>query len=100
MAVTGAELIAAERARQLTDEGFTPDHDVCHVAGDLALAAAAYVLGDADLWPFELEAFKPSRCTPASMSVDEGAAELLLHDLVRAGALIAAEIDGLLRLGC
>jgi hypothetical protein len=97
MAVTGAELIEAERARQLTDEGFTFDHDACHAPGELALAAAAYALGDVDLWPFEPEAFKPSRCTP--MPADEGAAELLLHDLVRSGALIAAEIDRLLRVG-
>jgi hypothetical protein len=95
MAVTGAELIEAERQRQLTEEGFTPEHDACRAPGDLALAAAAYALGDPDLWPFEPDAFKPSRCQPPV----EGVAELLLHDLVRAGALIAAEIDRLLR-GC
>ena len=30
---TGAELIAAERRRQIEDEGWTPEHDVEHADG-------------------------------------------------------------------
>ncbi|MBO6893413.1 MAG: hypothetical protein JJ866_15830 [Roseibium sp.] len=33
-----------ERARQITDECFTPEGDDAHVSGELALAAAAYLL--------------------------------------------------------
>jgi hypothetical protein len=95
---TGAELIAAERARQLADEGFTPDHDATLLFTDLARAGAAYALvtldwdGCEDIWPWD-EGFKPS-CRAVD---EECAAEYVLHDLVRAGALMAAAIDRLLR---
>lgn len=89
---TGAELIAEERAAQVGREGWTPEHDDDHDNGSLAGAAACYALvareqalGDngpfaavPDLWPWEAEWFKPK---------DQ------LRNLVRAGALIAAEID-------
>lgn len=87
---TGVERIAAERQRQITDEGYTPQHDAEHDGGDLALAAAVYAAHatpefDAStqfprlsLWPWRDEDFKP---------VDR------LTCLVKAGALIAAEID-------
>lgn len=94
--------IAAERLRQIDGEGRTADHDDGYVAGELASAAAAYayvasvpdsmrrlVSGIysiqnlsriADLWPWEAHWWKPK---------DRRA------DLVRAGALIAAEIERL-----
>lgn len=83
----GVELIAAERRRQIEEEGWTPQHDERHSNGELALAAAAYVVPDhlADirtyLWPWEPEWYKPKD---------------RLSDLIKAGALIAAEIDRLL----
>ena len=89
-APTGADLIAAERDRQVTEEGFTPEHDDAHIPGDLARAGAAYtMLAFApkefvrNLWPWPRAQFKPS---------DDP-----IRNLVRAGALIAAELDRLLR---
>lgn len=39
---TGSELIAAERERQITQEGWTPEHDDQHHHGQLARAAFVY----------------------------------------------------------
>lgn len=87
----GVAIIAAERRRQIRDEGWTRDHDVSHHAGVLAQAAATYatlperrLYGGADLrhpigWPLGWD-FKP---TPDDR----------VRELAKAGALIAAEID-------
>lgn len=98
----GAELIAAERKRQVEVERWTPTHDAEHIHGQLAKAAACYAAGEPifrqeslcingdprlpvvhmlNVWPWMPVWYKPK---------DE------LSDLVRAGALIAAEIDRLL----
>ncbi|MBN8294926.1 hypothetical protein JI664_23345 [Rhodobacter sp. NTK016B] len=92
----GIESIAAERKRQVEGEGWTPEHDDEHAEGELGKAAACYALaasaetqlrfdikrGDAapQDWPWDTSWWKPK---------DRRA------DLVRAGALIAAEIDRL-----
>jgi hypothetical protein len=34
--------VLAERARQINDEGWTPEHDAEHSKGEMALAAACY----------------------------------------------------------
>ncbi len=91
---TGAELIAAERQRQIDVEGWTPEHDDKHHQGEMADAAACYALrsyepvrGDEkpkSMWPWAPEWWKPS---------DDP-----VRNLVKAGALIAAEIDRLQRL--
>jgi hypothetical protein len=96
--LSGAESIALERHRQVTKEGWTPAHDDGHDEGELAFAAACYALEanagsnlfdrsrqDAlrELWPFNAHWWKPKDRR---------------SDLVRAGALIAAEIDRLDRL--
>lgn len=85
--VTGAELIAAERARQVSDEGYTPEHDATHRVADLVDAATAYLApysSDTECgelaWPWDPAGFKPQNP---------------VRDLVRAGALIAAAIDRL-----
>lgn len=93
---TGVKAIAAERERQLQAEGFTRDGDQQYRHGELARAATAYVQlaamdlaaggtrdhiawhGPAAVWPWAPEWWKP---------VDAR------RDLVRAGALIAAQID-------
>jgi hypothetical protein len=99
--MSGAELIAAERQRQIDAEGWTPEHDAEHHDFALAWAARGYIDAatiDDELWveypdfhplnwPWEREAYKPSR----------GADRV--RDLVKAGALIAAEIDRLERSG-
>lgn len=91
----GTDLIAEERKRQVEEEGFDAKHDFDHFSDELAIAGALYALPDGlrlwvrekangDLkplwWPFEKEAFKP---TPNDRK----------RELVKAGALIAAEID-------
>lgn len=44
--MSGIELIAAERDRQINVEGWTADHDGQHTEGELALAAIAYIEAD------------------------------------------------------
>lgn len=78
----GAEMIAAERQRQIEAENWTPEHDDRHLPGDLASAGAAYALNDDEFWPW------PDWWNPGDDDV---------RRLVKAGALIAAEIDRLLR---
>lgn len=81
----GAALIARERERQVAVEGWTTQHDDRHADCELVRAAQAYLdpTGGREDWPWEAEWFKPS--------VDP------IPNLVKAGALIAAEIDRLQR---
>lgn len=87
---SGADLIAAERNRQIDEEGWTAEHDSIHKAGELAMAAISYVAVSYlqtsqyadELWPFEPEWFTPDH-------------HRTVPNLVKAGALIAAEIDRL-----
>lgn len=92
--------VLAERQRQVEEEGWTAAHDDEHYSGDLSAAASSYALATAILlapgqpgdpytadnppeaWPPEWE-FKPSN--PRRM-------------LVKAGALILAEIERLDRM--
>lgn len=88
----GAMLIARERSRQVKEEGFDDDHDARWNNRQLALAGYCYLaryLGRSNPaietlvpndWPFDSERWKPS---------DN------VRTLVKAGALIAAEIDRL-----
>jgi hypothetical protein len=77
---SGAALIATERRRQVEREGWSSEHDAGHKDGDLARAAAAYAMNDERLWPWDGDGFW-----------NPGADDL--RRLVKAGALIAAEID-------
>lgn len=87
--------LSDERNRQINGEGFSLEHDDVHHHGELARAAASYawVAGSAIeqgesetrarlilAWPFQSTWWKPT--TPR-------------HDLVKAGALILAEIERL-----
>lgn len=88
------DLIYQERGRQITREGYTPAHDDEHGHDELALAAALYALpaelrpfndGEApDYWPWDDSSWKP---TPHDR----------IRELVKAGALIVAEIERLQR---
>lgn len=79
------ELVAAERRRQVEAEGYSTEHDDEHATGELASAAACYALGfDAEFWPWEADAWKPSP-------------DNRVRELVKAGALIVAEIERLQR---
>ena len=100
--MSGAQLIAAERRRQITELGRTPDRDSNYVSGELCDAAISYAQAAAKQargeshqwiqgmastgmapWPWEDEWWKPSGSQ--------------VRNLVKAGALIAAEIDRLQR---
>jgi len=78
--------VLAERQRQISAEGWTPEHDDEHEIGELARAAACYaanatgfrLMNRANLWPWDRAWWKPT--TPR-------------RDLVKAGALILAEIE-------
>ncbi len=93
--------VVNERARQIEVEGWTPEHDDRHAAGELATAAAVYASYAADrmhlrsqeyggdgppplYWPWDRHWRKPT--TPR-------------RELVKAAALILAEIERLDRAG-
>ena len=101
---TGAGLIAAERRRQIETEGFTAEHDDKHTRRELALAACAYALPKS-------YCFRGEYITPQSLfdltwwdqkwfkrsNTFNSHPENMIPDLIKAGALIAAEIDRLKR---
>jgi len=84
--------IAAERRRQVEAEGWTPEHDDAHDKCELARAAACYALAPSPLgierewvypgspkgWPWSGTWWKPG---------------FYRRNLVKAGALIVAEIE-------
>lgn len=90
------EDVIAERARQITHERFDTAHDDDHDAGELAAAGACYAINAADqmhpysqgdndndilpMWPWDEGFWKPKEPR---------------RDLVRAAALILAEIERL-----
>lgn len=86
----GAGLIAQERTRQIEEEGFTPDRDAGYVDRQLAFAALGYLeaathgpsFSPPPTWPWSPAWWRPGN---------------QLGSLVKAGALIAAEIDRLQR---
>lgn len=93
--LTGADLIVAERQRQITEEGWTAMHDDYYEDDVLARAAICYALPEKlrecnpgkdfpKWWPFCWGWWKP---TPDDR----------IRELVKAGALIASEIDRLQR---
>jgi len=100
--MNGVTMIADERQRQIKEEGWTPKLDASLTGFCLATAGAAYALNAASVhsdyhqshkaryakhatedWPFDLDYFKPTPNDP-------------IRQLVKAGALIAAEIDRLI----
>lgn len=105
--MSAIEDIAAERRRQIEVEGWTVEHDDAHYEGDLARAAAAYaVAGNPPVYI--------TLVPPRSVSFNAGRFEAWRalwpwgegwwkptdrrRDLVKAGALIVAEIERLDRL--
>jgi hypothetical protein len=95
----GIDLIEHERRRQVNIEGWTPEHDDGHKNGEMAAAGSCYIYMGYLLkngmsfevasmeaktgWPWADEWWKPS--------------ENKIRNLVKGGALIAAEIDRLQR---
>lgn len=95
--IAALDSVIQERVRQVQIEGWTPEHDDEHAAGALGKAGGFYALnagaalhfgttetsicGDAPSgWPWASEWWKPKNSR---------------HDLVKAGALIIAEIERL-----
>lgn len=89
--------IQHERERQVSEEGWTPEHDDDHGEGPLVHAAVCYAMGEheitatfsdgskkvASFWPWDLSWWKPG--------TDRR------RQLVKAGALIVAELERLER---
>lgn len=102
-ACPGLQSISVERYRQIFDENWSAEHDDAYYSGELAQAAIVYimaakavqadphyfdvVLSDefavANRWPWDSHWFKPS--------------EVQERNLEKAGALIAAELDRVIR---
>ncbi|WP_225373247.1 ead/Ea22-like family protein [Escherichia coli] len=81
--------VVAERQRQKTIEGWTPEHDDEHCNGELAMAAVCYINETGTVnrnggkpwgWPWDASWWKP---------------KTRRRNLVKAGALILAEIERL-----
>lgn len=91
--------VTAERQRQITTEGWTPEHDDEHAHGEMAKASACYAYCSTEtdqerkwrsdagrvplMWPWDNAWWKPKDRR---------------RDLVRAAALLIAEIERLDRL--
>ncbi len=98
----GVEMIAAERERQISKEGWDASRDDDYIFDDLAVAASCYAQPDYKRvyweldgisqspkdWPWEDSWWKPSK---------DATADGRLRELAKAGALIAAEIDRIMR---
>lgn len=108
----GSRRIALERRRQVQQEGWSSDHDDKLVGGELAWAAVCYaapqrvytlnqgvtpkdpVIAFHDPWPERFDPTFDKRPSPRkSTSIKQR-----IRALEKAGALMAAEIDRLLRL--
>ena len=105
----GTDLIAEERQRQINAEGFGVDHDDCHLNGELTEAALCYghvasaeVRGScAEEWTFEMvksaQMYGGMLCAWPWEKKDWKPSGDPIKNLVKAGALIAAEIDRIQR---
>jgi hypothetical protein len=93
MKKTGIEFIAEERQRQIESEGYTLEHDTQHTDESIIFAAICYAKPESHReylyeytapigWRWDVKYWKP---TPNDR----------VKELVKAGALIAAEIDRL-----
>jgi len=103
----GVKRIAAERERQIKDEGWTPKHDDEHEDCSLAYAAICYAAPEqiyvrqdfglhevrfVDPWPPWTDGWDKRPKDGKTPT-----AEQYVRQLEKAGALIAAEIDRMLR---
>jgi hypothetical protein len=98
---SGLDLIIKERERQITEEGWTPEHDAQHNGSELAVVAACYAVSglneDEDNGTViqRLEEGTVEDGWPADWDEnwDKRGKHDRLKELAIAGALIAAEID-------
>jgi hypothetical protein len=108
--LSGAERIAAERARQVAEEGYSSEHDDAGGGDDIAMAAACYAAPEPifvrrdfaagttyrDPWPWD-ERFDKRPYNGNVLILETTTPAQRIRLLEKAGALIAAEIDRLLR---
>ncbi|HEY0548166.1 MAG TPA: hypothetical protein VGF13_01115 [Verrucomicrobiae bacterium] len=112
--MNGVELIAEERQRQQSVEGWGATHDDTHRGGEIAIAAACYAAGEKHThvgrmlnsargmedagYSYDYSEAKPDQITWPWNGDDYKPGHDRIRELVKAGALIAAEIDRLQRL--
>lgn len=93
----GATRIVRERIRQITEEGWDSDHDDQHIHGDLAVHAAGLAVYGTDAL---IDDYRIDR-TPADVYDEWGLIQKHKDNPERmleiAGALIAAELDRVIR---
>lgn len=107
-------LVQSERHRQVKDEGWTPEHDDDHADGSLATAAACYALDrrcvhvkmqlnssrgiDPNCYQYEYSRAQPGQVDwPWESEWYVRTTDDRLRELTKAGALILAEMERLLR---
>ena len=93
--------IEAERRRQISEEGYDDDHDDKHYEGQLARAAYCYTRHAATdtLHKFALQMVTEGSCPPMwPWHVRHWKPKDRRSDLIKAAALIAAEVERLDRL--
>lgn len=85
--------IVLERMRQITVEGWTPEHDDEHAEYEMAKAAGCYawIAGQSDKLRLIFDAPPPT--WPSNWDSDWWKPTDRRRDLVKAGALILAEIE-------
>ena len=94
--MSGIELIAAERERQVSVEGWTPQHDDEHEGSEMVDCARAYLWASRFVKSYGFE-IVPNEFPPSwALEWWKPSADPV-RNLVKAGALIAAEIDRLNR---
>lgn len=84
----GLDRIGAEARRVREEKGYTFDHDDHHVNGELSDTAVAYIWGDPEVSPWGRPDMDDRPEDPDADRLDR---------LVKAGQLVAAEIDRILR---
>ena len=88
------ELVKNERLRQITEEGFSWEHDdqeLPHTLSDAAIVYATPAIFRHEImhkWPWDKKFYKPDTT---------GTYDGRIRELTKAGALICAEIDRLIR---
>jgi len=105
--LTGAEQITLERQRQIDEECRTSEHDDTHTDCELALAAVSYAAPEPVFLRHKNEMNYVSFIDPWPWGENEDnriaannglPLDLRIKDLIKAGALCAAEIDRLARI--
>jgi hypothetical protein len=86
-----------ERRRQAREEGWTPDHDDKHSSGQMAIAGGMYAINSADPMFLEFDSFGLREPYPIGWPWHRQwwKPKNPRRDLVRAAALLIAEIERL-----